>query len=143
MQDSKTDCGVPARGTLPALAERLVPCAYALMRVVFGFLFLCRGLQKMFGLFAGRIANLASPRWFAALIELVAGALIMIGLQPRPTAFVASGEMGVAYFLFQQPAGLLPIQNGGEAAVLYCFAFLFIAARGAGVYSIDGARARP
>src|SRR5690348_17150035 len=94
------------------LAQRSAAYAYALMRIVFGFLFLCHGLQKLLGLFDGRTAAFASPRWGAGIIELTAGALIMIGLKARLAAFIASGEMAVAYFLFQQPAGLLPIQNG-------------------------------
>jgi putative oxidoreductase len=143
MQDFKSDVIVPAGTTLPAFGEPFVPYVYALMRIVFGFLFICHGLQKMFGMFAGRTADLASPRWFAALIELVAGTMIMIGFYPRPAAFIASGEMAVAYFLFQQPAGFLPIQNGGEPAVLFCFAFLLVAARGAGIYSVDSAQRRP
>ena len=122
--------------TRPNLAQRSAAYAYALMRIVFGFLFLCHGLQKLFGLFDGRVAAFASPRWDAGMIELTAGTLIMIGFQARPAAFIASGEMAVAYFLFQQPAGLLPIQNGGEPAVLFCFAFLYIAARGAGLLSV-------
>jgi putative oxidoreductase len=97
----------------------------------------CHGLQKVFGMFDGRIADLASPRWSAGMIELVAGALITIGWSTRPAAFIASGEMAVAYFLFQQPAGFLPIQNHGEPAVMFCFAFLYIAARGAGQLGVD------
>ena len=125
------------------IAERFAPYTYALMRTVFGFLFICHGLQKVFGMFAGRTADLTSPRGVAGMIELVAGAAIMIGIYARPAALIASGEMAVAYFLFQQPRGFLPIQNGGEAAVLYCFAFLFIAARGAGLFSVNGARGIP
>jgi putative oxidoreductase len=120
-----------------AIAKRYTPHIYAVMRIVFGFLFLFHGLQKLFGMFGGRAADLVSQRGFAGLIELVAGAMIMIGLYTRPAAFVASGEMAVAYFLGQQPAGFWPIQNRGEPAVLYCFAFLCIAARGAGPLSID------
>jgi putative oxidoreductase len=130
----------PTHGTRPTIAERFAPYTFALMRIVFGFLFICHGLQKVFGMFAGRTADLTSPRGIAGMIELVAGATITFGLYARPAALIASGEMAVAYFLFQQPAGFLPIQNGGEPAVLYCFAFLFIAARGAGLFSVDGAR---
>jgi putative oxidoreductase len=125
------------RWTQSTIAERLAPYAQALLRIVFGFLFVCHGLQKVFGMFDGRVADLGSPRWFAGMIELVAGALITIGWSARPAAFLASGEMAVAYFLFQQPAGLWPIQNHGEPAVMFCFAFLYIAARGAGPVSID------
>jgi putative oxidoreductase len=130
-----------ARVPQSTIAERFAPYTHALLRIVFGLLFLCHGLQKVFGLFDGRVAELASPRWFAGMIELVAGALITIGWFARPAAFLASGEMAVAYFLFQQPAGLWPIQNHGEPAVMFCFAFLYIAASGAGPFSVDSSQA--
>ena len=119
------------------ISERYAPQVYALMRVVFGFLFIFHGLQKIFGIFGGRTAELLSLRGLAGVIELVAGALIMIGWFTRPAAFIASGEMAVAYFLSHYPAGFWPIQNRGELAALYCFAFLYIAARGAGPFSVD------
>ena len=119
------------------ISERYAPQIYALMRIVFGFLFIFHGLQKMFGLFGGRVAELVSLRGLAGVIEIVAGSLIMFGWFTRPAAFIASGEMAVAYFLSHQPSGLWPIQNRGELAALYCFAFLYIAARGAGPLSID------
>jgi putative oxidoreductase len=81
--------------------------------------------------------------WFAGVIELVGGILIAIGLLAGLAAFIASGEMAAAYFLAHAPRGTWPIQNQGELAVLYCFAFLYIAARGAGMFSIDGARGAP
>jgi len=119
------------------IAERHAVHFYALMRVVFGFLFIFHGLQKMFGMFGGRTAELISLRGLAGVIEIVAGALIMVGLFTRPAAFIASGQMAVAYFMSHQPGGLWPIQNRGEVAVLYCFAFLYIAARGKGVWGFD------
>lgn len=119
------------------IAERYAPYLYALMRAVFGFLFIFHGLQKIFGMFGGRTAELVSLRGAAGIIELVAGALIMIGWFTRPAAFIASGEMAAAYFLSHQPAGAWPIQNRGELAVLYCFAFLYIAGRGGGPFSVD------
>ena len=119
------------------IAERYAPYLYALMRAVFGFLFIFHGLQKMFGLFGGRTAELVSLRGLAGIIELVAGTMIMVGWFTRPAAFLASGQMAVAYFMSHQPAGTWPIQNRGELAVLYCFAFLYIAARGAGPLSVD------
>jgi putative oxidoreductase len=119
------------------IAERYAPYVYALMRAVFGFLFIFHGLQKIFGMFGGRTAELISLRGLAGTIELVAGAMIMLGWFTRPAAFIASGQMAAAYFMSHQPAGLWPIQNRGELAALYCFAFLYIAARGAGPLSVD------
>ncbi len=118
--------------------ERYAPYLYAAMRAVFGFLFLFHGLQKLFGLFGRAAVPLASLPGTAGVIELVAGLLIMVGWKTRPAAFLASGEMAVAYFMAHQPNGAWPIQNGGELAALYCFAFLFIAARGSGTLSIEG-----
>jgi putative oxidoreductase len=118
-------------------SERYAVHFYALMRVVFGFLFIFHGLQKIFGLFGGRTAELLSLRGLAGVIEIVAGALIMAGLYTRPAAFIASGQMAVAYFMSHQPGGLWPIQNRGELAALYCFAFLYIAARGKGAWGLD------
>jgi putative oxidoreductase len=123
------------------IPERYAPQAYALFRIVAGFLFMFHGLQK-FGVLGGQAAPLASLMGVAAVIEAVGGLLIMIGLLTRPVAFIASGEMAVAYFMAHQPKGTWPIQNGGELAALYCFAFLYIAARGAGIWSADGARRR-
>ena len=119
------------------IAERYAPYLYTLMRAVFGFLFIFHGLQKIFGMFGGRTAELVSLRGLAGVIELVAGTMIMVGWFTRPAAFLASGQMAVAYFLSHQPAGTWPIQNRGELAALYCFAFLYIAARGGGSLSVD------
>ena len=115
---------------------RLEPYLYALLRIVAGFLFMFHGLQKMFGLFGGTAVELASQRGVAGIIEVVGGALIMIGLATRPVAFICSGEMAVAYFQVHHPRALLPIQNAGELAALYCFLFLYISARGPGSLSI-------
>jgi putative oxidoreductase len=78
--------------------------------------------------------------WFAGLIELIGGLLVLIGLFTRPAAFILSGEMAVAYFMAHAPRGFFPLLNGGEAAVFYCFAFLLLAFTGGGVWSIDHAR---
>ena len=118
---------------------RFEPQAYALMRIVAGLLFLFHGLQK-FGLYGGKQVELASLHGAAAIIELVGGALIMIGLAASPLAFIASGWMAYAYFMQHQPRGTWPIQNGGELSALYAFVFLYIAARGSGIWSVDGAR---
>jgi putative oxidoreductase len=122
-----------------ATLKQFEPQAYAAMRIVFGFLFLCHGLQK-FGMLGGNPADLATLRGLAGIIETVGGPLIMLGLFTVPTTFLCSGEMAVAYFMQHQPRALFPIQNGGELAALYCFAFLFFSTRGAGIWSLDGLR---
>lgn len=120
-----------------ALRTNLDNYAYAAMRIVTGFLFLFHGLQKLFGMFGGQVVELASLRGAAGIIELLGGMLVMIGLFTPIAAFICSGEMAVAYFMAHQPRGTWPIQNAGELAALYCFVFLYIAARGAGPLSID------
>jgi putative oxidoreductase len=125
---------------------RLEPYAYAALRIVAGLLFLFHGLQKLFGMYGGTAVSLVSQRGVAGIIELVAGALIMIGLLTVPAAFIASGQMAVAYFQVHQPLGFWPIENRGELAALYCFLFLYLATRGSGTLSVDrmrgGARRR-
>ena len=113
-----------------------VEIAYALMRIAAGFLFLCHGLQKMFGAFSGQQMPPATMLGAAGIIETVCGSLILLGLVTSIVAFVASGEMAVAFFLQHAPKGGLPIQNGGELAVLFCFLFLFASAYGDGRYSV-------
>ena len=115
------------------------PQIYALMRIVTGFLFLWHGMQKLFG-FPGEMPP-GVPGfiiWIAGPIEFVGGILVMIGLFTRPAAFLSSGLMAFAYWMGHGTKALLPFQNGGEPAVLYCFVFLYIAARGAGMWSVDG-----
>jgi putative oxidoreductase len=116
--------------------KRFEPYAYALLRIVAGLLFLFHGLQKLFGLYGGQTVELLSLRGLAGLIELVGGAMIMIGLYTSPVAFIASGQMAFAYFLSHQPQAFWPIQNRGELAALYCFVFLYISTRGSGPLSV-------
>ena len=114
---------------------------YAAFRIVTGFLFLEHGLQKCFGLLGGKQAE--DPlMWTAGIIELVGGAAIMVGGFTRWAAFLCSGLMASAYFMAHASHGFWPAVNKGELAVLYCFAFLFIAARGAGIWSIDRSAGR-
>jgi len=121
------------------IPERYAPMTYALFRIVFGFLFLCFGLQKMFGLFGGQVAPLMSMQGAAGVIETVCGLLIMVGLFTKPAAFIASGEMAVAYFyIHMRLISAVPLVNMGERATMFCFAFLYIATRGAGIWSLDG-----
>ena len=121
------------------IPERYSPVTYALLRIVFGLLWIFHGLQK-YGVFGSEPLAVASLRGLAGIIEIVGGTLIMVGLLTRPAAFVASGQMAFAYFLAHVPLGYWPILNGGEQAVLFCFAFLYIASRGAGIWSLDSAR---
>jgi putative oxidoreductase len=133
------------------IPERNAPVTYALFRIVFGFLFLCFGLQKMFGWFGGQVAPLMTLQGAAGVIETVCGVLIMVGLLTRLAAFIASGEMAVAFFYIHVsvvglgpngpglPMGLIPIMNMGVDSVAFCFAFLYIATRGAGIWSFDAA----
>jgi putative oxidoreductase len=118
---------------------------YALLRIVAGLMFLQHGLQKIFGLFGGLPPGVpAFITYGAGTIELVGGVLIAIGLFAAPVAFIASGEMAFAFFLghVMRTGKIIPIVNQGELAVLYCWLFLFIAAKGSGIWSVDSARAR-
>ena len=120
---------------------RFTDVFYALFRIIFGLLFASHGAQKIFGMFGGQKAG--APMMVAAgWIELIAGLLIAVGLFAGIAAFIASGEMAVAYFMAHAPNGWWPLMNNGEAAVLYCFAFLYMAARGSGPLSIDSLRTR-
>jgi putative oxidoreductase len=116
---------------------RFSELAFSLMRFFFGLLFACHGAQKLFGMFGGRAVTGVPLMLVAGIIEFGGGLLIAVGLFTRIAAFLASGEMAVAYFKSHAPHGLWPIQNKGEAAVLFCFAFLFIAVYGAGRRSLD------
>jgi len=117
------------------------PYIHALLRIAAGFLFFQHGLPKLFGGF-GRPApaELLSQMGLAGIIEVVGGALISLGLFTSPVAFIASGEMAVAYFQAHLPRGVWPVTNGGELAALYCFVWLYFAAMGSGKWSIDAIR---
>ena len=137
------------------IPERYASATYALFRIIFGYVFFIFGLQKMFGLFGGQQAQLMSLQGAAGVVETVGGFLIMIGLLTKLAAFISSGEMAVAYFYVHvmqlgappmgpgMPLGLLvPQTNRGVDAMLFCFAFLYIAARGSGIWSVDQAMGR-
>ena len=114
--------------------------AYALLRIVAGLLFLAHGVQNFFNVPVPVPMPLNPMMYAAGTIELVAGGLIVVGLFTRPAAFIASGMAAVGYWMMHGVKGPYPIVNGGETIILYCFVFLFIATRGAGIWSVDGAK---
>jgi putative oxidoreductase len=119
--------------------------ARALLRIVTALLFLQHALIKLFGFPPGGQPGLqpvGNLLWIGGVIELVTSILLLIGLWSRLAAFIAAGEMAVAYFMFHAPGGFYPVLNMGELAVLYCFVFLYFAAAGPGAWSVDGARSR-
>jgi putative oxidoreductase len=117
------------------------PYAYALLRIIAGLLFISHGGQKLFGWFGGQPVPIGSLFGVAAIIEIVLGALITIGLFTSIAAFIASGEMAAAYFIGHFPKSFWPLENQGETAVLFCFIFLHMATQGSGIWSVDAARA--
>ena len=116
--------------------------AYALLRIVSGLLFLAHGVQKFLNFPTAFPYPLNPMLQAAGTIEIVAGALIIIGLATRPAAFIASGMSAVGYWVAHGSQGPYPIVNGGETIILYTFIFLFIATRGAGIWSIDASRSK-
>jgi putative oxidoreductase len=130
-----------------SLAKRIT---WFLLRVVSGLLFMDAGSMKLLGWFGGMpggaVAVFPSQIWIGGALEFYGGLLVMLGLFTRPVAFILSGEMAVAYWQFHAPHGAWPILNHGEPAVLFCFIFLYMAARGPGEWSLDSlvsrARAR-
>ncbi|MHB0936239.1 MAG: DoxX family protein [Armatimonadota bacterium] len=122
------------------------PYLLSLMRIVFALLFLLHGTQKLFQWPAAPGSDLVPGFYLASLpplvatagvLEFVGGVLLLIGLLVRPVAFLLSGQMAVAYFMAHAGDGLFPNVNGGEKAVLYCFAFFYLAAAGGGIWSLD------
>ena len=116
--------------------NKLQSFAFFLLRVVAGFIFSFHGMQKLLGWFGKPVSGFGLPM-VAGYIELFGGLLIMLGLFTSLTAFIASGEMAVAYWMVHFRRGHLPIQNGGELAVMLCFVFLFLFSLGGGPWSLD------
>ena len=118
------------------------PRVLGVMRIITAFLFMQHGGQKLFGFpVAQRYEfELLSLSGAAGVLEVFGGLLILIGLFTRPTAFLLSGQMAVAYFIAHAPRGFWPIENGGELAVMYCFVFLYLSVAGGGSWSIDAMR---
>ena len=129
---------------LPWLS-RWQPEIRAILRIVVGLLFLEHALIKLAGFPPGGQPGLQHPGsllWIGGVVELVTSVLVVLGLFTRIGAFVAAGEMAVAYFMFHFPKGFYPAVNMGEAAILYCFVFLYIAAAGPGAWALDNLRRR-
>ncbi|MEW2636522.1 DoxX family protein [Streptomyces sp. NPDC048389] len=131
-----------ATPTLPTRLNEAQPYALGLFRAVVGLLFLCRGAASLFGVLGGAagggtIAAGTWPGWYAAVIQLVAGGLVMLGTGTRSAAFLASGSMAYAYFTAHQPEALFPLQNGGEASAMFCWAFLLLVFTGPGALALD------
>jgi len=121
-----------------AMLQRFSPQLLSLMRIAFGITFIEHGTQKLFGFPAPPPGMLALPLLlFTGILETVGGTLVTLGLLTRVAAFLLSGEMAVGYWWMHVPRNFFPLLNGGEVMVLYCFAFLYIAAVGAGPWSLD------
>lgn len=119
-------------------AERFSPLVLSLVRIMSALLLLQHPFTKFFGWpVAGRTVETMSLYWFAGALELFFGALLLVGFYTRTVAFILSGELAFAYFMGHAPRGFFPQGNGGEAAVLFCFIFLYFACAGGGPLSID------
>lgn len=114
------------------------PQALAVLRIVAALLFLSHGLQKIVGFPAADFpVPVGSIFWFAGIIEIVAGLMILVGFFTRPAAFIASGTMAVAYFMVHLPGSFFPAVNGGDAAILFCFFFLYLVFAGPGAWAVN------
>jgi putative oxidoreductase len=121
--------------------SRFRPQILSILRIMTSLLLLQHGLSKFLGFpMEMGTPSMFSMYWFAGVIEIVAGVLLLIGLFSRWAAFILSGELAFAYFIGHAPKGFYPLTNGGEAAVLFCFIFLYLAAAGPGPWSIDATR---
>jgi putative oxidoreductase len=124
---------MPSQNRLSAASSYFL----SLFRIVVALLFGCHGAQKVLGVLGGHRMSLASLPGSGGALELLGGTLILLGLFTRPVAFILSGEMAVAYYRAHASKGLIPIENGGELAVLYCFVFLYMIFSGGGALSLD------
>lgn len=124
--------------------ETWSPRMLSVLRIMTGLLFLEHGMQKLLGFppTANPVPPVTTLPGLAGVFELIGGALIVVGLFTRPVAFVLSGVMAVAYFYAHAPRGFFPVNNGGDAAILYCFVFLYFVFAGAGPWSADAMRRR-
>ncbi|MFD2467139.1 DoxX family protein [Amycolatopsis silviterrae] len=130
--------------------DKASPVAIGVFRIVIGLLFASHGAASLFGIFGGAVgthggtvATGAWPSWYAAVIQLVCGLLVMAGVFTRVAAILASGSMAYAYFVVHQPDGLLPLQNHGESSALFCWTFLLLAFTGPGALALGSVVRRP
>ncbi|MEV0729896.1 DoxX family protein [Polymorphospora sp. NPDC050346] len=129
-------------------SNRIAAPVWSLFRAVVGLLFACHGAATVLGLFGGArgtgqaVEVGAWPAWWAGLIQLVCGLLVLVGFATRPAAVLSSGSMAYAYFVVHQPTNLFPIENGGVTSALYAWTFLVIAVLGAGPWSLDALLSR-
>lgn len=124
----------------PGRKEQLAGWALSLLRIIAALLFIEHGTQKYLGFpvpFPMGEIHVTSLLGVAGILELVGGALMLVGLFTRPVALLLSGEMAIAYFMMHAPQNFYPIANGGEAAILFCFIFLLIAAAGPGPWAVE------
>ncbi|MBB3603435.1 putative oxidoreductase [Mycolicibacterium sp. BK556] len=132
---------------LDARLDRNAPAALSVFRIFFGLLFGFEGLSKIFSWPApiGEQAGITTgswPYWYAGVLEIILGALITVGLFTRIAAFIACGQMAVAYFTQHIEKSFWPVVNGGELAVALCFGFLLLVFTGGGAYALDAARGK-
>ncbi|GHH33855.1 putative oxidoreductase [Streptomyces candidus] len=145
--------GPPPSSGLPARLTEAGPYALALFRFVTGLLFACHGAASLFGVLGGAggtggtVPAGSWPGWYAAVIQLVGGTLVALGLFTRTAALISSGSMAYAYFVMHQPEALWPLENGGEASAMFCWSFLLLVFTGPGAVAVDrllaSGRARP
>ncbi len=125
---------------MDTLSDRLAPHLLSILRIVAALIFIEHGTQKLFG-FPAAPANgypeVFSLFWWQGVIEVAGGSLLLLGLFTRVVAFILSGNMAVAYWMVHAPKDFYPALNGGDAAILYCFVFLYMAAAGGGAWSVD------
>lgn len=119
------------------------PRLLSLLRIMAALLFIAHGTQKLFGFPASEFSPaLLSLPWIAGVLEVFGGLALLLGVFTRPVAFVLSGQMAAAYFMAHAPQSFFPALNGGDAAILFCFVFLYLAVAGAGPWSLDARRAQ-
>lgn len=121
--------------------NRYAPHVLGLLRIVTALIFILHGTQKLFGFPAppasGALPSAFTLMWFAGVLEVVGGLLMLVGFQTRIVAFVLSGQMAFAYWMAHAPKSLYPALNGGDAAILYCFVFLYFVFAGSGAFAVD------
>ncbi|MEU1051813.1 DoxX family protein [Streptomyces sp. NPDC005876] len=123
--------------------ENAQPYILGLFRIVVGLLFACHGAASLFGVLGGAAGSGGTvdagtwPGWYAAVIQLVCGTLVLLGLGTRAAALIASGSMAYAYFKVHQPGALWPMENGGEPSAMFCWAFLLLVFTGSGAFGLD------